>query len=359
MCKKCPELALLVLSLASLPSSFALAQPKDAVQLVGVPQLQESALALGRELMELGFNDTFHDDEDDLHYNETGQHDDDEHHDDEEHHDDDEHQDEEEYASAQDKPWGEVILASLLINLVTLTGVVFITGEFVAKHVFKRPVVHTPQFIAFTHNVVPSFACGALLATTVFLILPESLTLIASHFASADGHDDHGHRSLEEEEEEEEHNDGPVAWRFGTCVIAGFLLPILTTLIFPHSHDVLNEEDSHGTPTEQETEKLQNVPEEAALEQGVEEGHGPSLAEEAGKSRKLTTMVTGSIASNDGSDIIVSTEDKVLAHAVDWPLVTSIMAGDFFHNFAGTFFLPIPLARYVGFSPLTRFAFTV
>ena len=93
-----------------------------------------------------------------------------------------------------------------------------------------------------TQNIIPCFACGALLATNAFLILPESLNMFVAHFSSLgddqDDHDEHDHRGLEEDGHEDHVDyDTDVAWRFGTCLLAGVLLPILTGFLFPHHHE--------------------------------------------------------------------------------------------------------------------------
>ena len=146
---------------------------------------------------------------------------------------------------SDDKPWKEVVLAALFINAATLVGLIFLVGSFASRKILEgrvSPVRRSRQW-KFTHNIVPSFACGALLATTVFLITPESILMLQEfagrHSSSDDGH----HRLLEdmdhtgEEEVVHEDTDVPVAWRFGVCILSGYLLPILASLIFPHHHE--------------------------------------------------------------------------------------------------------------------------
>jgi hypothetical protein len=301
-----------------------------------------------------------HDEEGEDHHDEEGE----DHHDEEgeDHHDDehqDDHDDEHDHGSdaslfmdnhddddSSDKPWGEVIVASILINLVTLVGVIFLTGEVLAKHVFKRDVANSPYYYAFTHNIIPSFACGALLATTLFLVLPESLFLISAHFAGGeedhDEHDDHRHRFMEEEDHDDHGEEGGAIWRFGTCVISGFLLPVLTSMLFPHSHDGLEKEDaSQASPvTVAETDKLTDVPEDVAVEEGAPEedvGTLPAPATTSQLEKRTSNLTAGSATSSDGSDVVVTTDDEPLPYAIDYSLAASIMAGDFFHNFAGTY----------------------
>ena len=168
------------------------------------------------------------------------------------------------HSSDEGKPWAEAIVAALIINLVTLIGVVALVSAYLKNKLNKAQCDEDKKNIAgtknepsllwkFKENIIPSFACGALLATSVFLIIPESLHMLAAYIEAhpdefnleahddGDGHDDHGHRFLDEDphnEDEEGHfdTDIPVAWRFGTCLLGGFLLPLFTTLIIPDHH---------------------------------------------------------------------------------------------------------------------------
>jgi zinc transporter ZupT len=81
----------------------------------------------------------------------------------------------------------------------------------------------------FLYTLIPSFAAGALLATTVFLLLPESILLIAN----ATGAAEHDHRR----HLEEENGEGQLAWKFGASFLGGFLIPIIVGSIFPHAHE--------------------------------------------------------------------------------------------------------------------------
>jgi hypothetical protein len=241
--------------------------------------------------------------------------------------------------TATSKPWGEAILASFLINVVTLVGVFFLSGEFVAKRVFKRDIAQSPYYHAFTRNVIPSFACGALLATTLFLVLPEALHLISAHFMGDEA--SHGHRrSLEEED----HNgEAQATWRFGACVITGFLLPILTDTFFPQHHKPIGSledkqeggKDKDSRRAENETEHLREIPGDGSV---GDEPHNEITSDVLPSDNKVTCDYTNkSVASEeDDADVVVVVGDKVLRHSIDWSLTLSIFAGDFFHNFAGT-----------------------
>lgn len=81
----------------------------------------------------------------------------------------------------------------------------------------------------FLYTLIPSFAAGALLATTVFLLLPESILLIGN----ATGAAEHDHRRHLEEDNAE----SQLAWKFGASFLGGFLIPVIMGSIFPHSHE--------------------------------------------------------------------------------------------------------------------------
>ena len=157
----------------------------------------------------------------------------------------------EEEPEKEGKPWGKVIGSSILINLGTLSGVVLIPcflknskltadpGHADAKAVNRQRLI--------LNIIIPAFATGALLATVLFLILPEAIAMLHASFPEAeDAHAGHDHRFLEDhaghDDEDEEHvGEIPVdaVWRFGAATLGGFMLPILIGLLFPKE---LNEE---------------------------------------------------------------------------------------------------------------------
>ena len=154
-------------------------------------------------------------------------------------------QEEDDHNDDDKKPWGDAIAASLMIQIVTVTGLLLTVGMgyFGKLRGNESELLYTLSF-----KIIPSFACGALLATAVFLVIPESLTLLggghAAHGAEEeDAHDGHDHRfrSLQEEEHEE-HNEAEAAWKFGAALLSGFIFPILLHVFFP-THDHALEED--------------------------------------------------------------------------------------------------------------------
>eukprot|EP00978_Attheya_sp_CCMP212_P029619 scaffold105860_cov35-Attheya_sp.AAC.1 len=199
-----------------------------------------------------------HDDEEEHHEDEKEHHDEDEHH-----HDEEDHQDDE------DKPWVQVILATLLVNCAALVGVVVLIPSIGKVHMFCLPwrtVRSSTEASRAEHKKlirsqivdigIPSFACGALLAATVFLILPESLILIAQGVHGEDEeHEDEEHEDEEHEEEDhrylesedhDDHEEGEGFLKFGVAVMAGFLLTTVFGALFPRAQD--HECDDHCPP---------------------------------------------------------------------------------------------------------------
>ncbi len=198
---------------------------------------------------------------------EEGGHDDHDHDD----HDHDDHDDD------KKKPSGEVIGFTLLVNLITFSGVVFLVSPSIRSGLRHKVVnsmspkadeemhAHAQDPEKNFHEddsnddssghskwldlFVPAFAAGALIATVLFLILPEGLVHINDSF-SDEGHEDH-RRFLEGDGDEHEDHDehaGEIVpdavWRFGTSVMGGFLLPFLFACCLPNvKHDEIESSD--------------------------------------------------------------------------------------------------------------------
>uniref|UniRef100_A0A7S3V8D7 Uncharacterized protein n=1 Tax=Chaetoceros debilis TaxID=122233 RepID=A0A7S3V8D7_9STRA len=188
------------------------------------------------------------------------------------------------------KPWGAVIGFSLVINLATLSGVLFfiplVSKKAMAwvKSCFFKDAVPDPNKAAEEENkeestggipdhahpdhsedkahmldiIIPSFAAGALIATAVFLVIPEAIFLIQKFLnekaESEEDHDDHeGHdhvlRSLEgEEEDAHDEHAGELTpdaiWRFGSSLIGGFMLPLVFAAFSPRKRGGHYDDDS-------------------------------------------------------------------------------------------------------------------
>ena len=185
---------------------------------------------------------------------------------------------EQEKSSNDKKPWGVVIGSTLLVNIITLTGVIFLVPMLTSavRHKTLGNTLHamTSSTVSYTDVFMVSerrravfdicitaFACGALLATTVFLIVPEALILINSDGGGdeegEDSHAGHNHRLLQEEEEDEHEEDDDYSsktWVFGVCLMAGFLFPMFLASFFPHQHqhDLLATQDEREEEEQEE-----------------------------------------------------------------------------------------------------------
>jgi zinc transporter ZupT len=170
---------------------------------------------------------------------------------------------------------------------------------FVPASIFgKRASAETKDFVF--HIMIPSFACGALLATTVFLLIPEALVLLSG--GHEEEHDDE-HRFLEGEEEEE--GEGEATWKFGISVLAGYFIPFIFSGFFPHSHVP---EDVLDCPAELE----HAIPVEIVADEKIDDSKRTDVDKE---------------------------EQFAYETAPDYRLAASILAGDFFHNFADGVFI--------------------
>jgi zinc transporter ZupT len=93
-----------------------------------------------------------------------------------------------------DKPWGEVVGASVIVNLMTLVGVIFLVPA-----IRKFAVENAAQ----VNCVVSGFAAGALIACAFFLLLFEATHLVATGWKK----------------------EVEILWRWGTAILGGYMLP--------------------------------------------------------------------------------------------------------------------------------------
>lgn len=161
-----------------------------------------------------------------------------------------------------DKPWGKVLGGTILINMITLVGVVFLVPAFSRQMMHKISAAFfwraDKEAHAHAHIIhvcseeqavedggyveghskmldifIPSFAAGALFATVVFLVIPESIMLLNAGVATHD-EDAPAEEGDDHDEELAELATGAI-WRFGTGILSGFLLPVALGAIFPRS----------------------------------------------------------------------------------------------------------------------------
>jgi zinc transporter ZupT len=258
-----------------------------------------------------------------------------------------------------DKPWGDVIAGSLLIMLVTFSGVI-LTSTVGCLHRMRKDKGDLTEFWSLMHRIaIPSFAGGALLATVVFLLIPEAFELL--------------------EHSTEEHTS-EAQWRFGVSLLCGFLFPVLLGTIFP-SPDTSACEKRLNPETDEEGSALSESAVEAVLLESEQEEEGEAVPEADTRtgpppvlvrSGSLTvTMEEGCDAGEcechhpRGNEHVAGYDEEALVDkdqqsrksegplakvatgtsqhhqgsSINWGLATSILVGDGFHNFTDGIFL--------------------
>ena len=136
------------------------------------------------------------------------------------HHDDDE----------EGKPWGKALGASVLINLVTLTGLILVV-PFVSTALKKAD----PTFV---YASFASFAAGAILACAFFLLLFEATHLIADGWA----------------EETDQ------IWRWGTMILLGLILPVIVETAIGHIKPAEKDASESNKDVENEENYIDDAP---------------------------------------------------------------------------------------------------
>eukprot|EP00592_Proboscia_alata_P006810 CAMPEP_0194356678 /NCGR_PEP_ID=MMETSP0174-20130528/4271_1 /TAXON_ID=216777 /ORGANISM="Proboscia alata, Strain PI-D3" /LENGTH=407 /DNA_ID=CAMNT_0039126371 /DNA_START=229 /DNA_END=1452 /DNA_ORIENTATION=+ len=232
-------------------------------------------------------------------------------------------------SESNDKPYGLVFGATLLVNLAALIGVIFLIPA--AQEMKKNTIA------------VQSFAAGALIAAACFLILPESGALLMVT-ESAEEHADH--RSLEGDDEREEAH-GEISWKFGISILGGFILPSVIALFFDKSGKDAGGLENHAAETtghlEGSTKKTVNVQTGVTLSDEGKDLEKSSETSKESSTEKPGNVQTGVTLSDEGTDLEKSSETSKddMIRAINYNLCASILLGDGFHNFVDGVFIGI------------------
>jgi zinc transporter ZupT len=279
-----------------------------------------------------------------------------------------------------DKPWGDVIAGSLIINLVTFSGVILTSTVSCFNRIRGTSKGDAAAFWSMMHRIaIPSFAGGALLATVVFLLIPEAFELLQH---AAEEKADHSTEVYVEGEETHE-NEGGAQWRFGVALLCGFLFPILVGTVFPSPDTSACEKCLNEQKSEEKSASSLSAVELALLEseRGEDEDRAdPEAVTRTGSPPVLVRFESLTLTIDDGCDSgechhhhenehvagdnkeagVVNDHQRPQSQKVEeplakedaaatfkhhqgssinWGLATSILLGDGFHNFTDGIFL--------------------
>lgn len=189
-------------------------------------------------------------------------------------------------------PWGAAMGAAILVNLVTLVGVIFLVPVFA-----KAAKDYAAQF----EGLMSGFAAGALMACAFFLLLYEATHLIAVGY----------------KEEVEQ------IWRWGIMILAGFLLPGLVDLV------------------------LEAIPWAKIQEPGVAEveGNDQKAPPFSARARLIGGVLIGDFFHNLCDGFFVGAAFKGCGNSFGWTVAGSTIAHEIAQEFADYFILTGDVAK--------------
>lgn len=227
--------------------------------------------------------------------------------------------------------------ACFIVQLVTFSGIFAAAG--VSSFARLRNMNGQGLWKTIQEKIIPSFAAGALLATVVFLMLPEGMVLLSGGHDDhdddhADDHDDHDHLLRRLATEEDNHDDDGMkesefAWKFGAYLLSGILVPILLSSVFPGPDKIMNDCG------------------ECQDEKALADIHELSLNDHDGEDAKSANHTTSEGCEQadceEEGDRVVSAPaipaSLTLHTSKNYALAASILLGDFVHNFADGVFI--------------------
>ncbi|CAD7962700.1 unnamed protein product [Amoebophrya sp. A120] len=195
------------------------------------------------------------------------------------------------------KPWGEVLLACLTVNLIAFTGVLVVAATMVCKKGEENMTDFAKAHAEKTRQASwiagsSAFAAGALLAAAAYFMWFEATHLITDGMTDAE--------------------ESTIVFLWGTAILFGFLVPPAISVLFQFILPQKDEGDSVvGTPT--------NKVATAGELEGVADG--------AVAAKKTDVVIEENI------------KDEPLLKKLSSTLLVSVLLGDFFHNFADGVFI--------------------
>jgi zinc transporter ZupT len=183
----------------------------------------------------------------------------------------------------KDKPWGATILSAVLVNLVTLIGVILVIP--CSKRLLET---YFDQFI----GIVSGFAAGAILACAFFLLLFEATHLIATYWTAP------------------EYEEVDVTWRWGTMILAGFVLP---GFVDAGASLVVRKKPAAAPPASGEGDNAENA----------EKGEKAELASTNSKARVIAGVLIGDFFHNLCDGFFLGAGFKGCGNSFGWGIALS------------------------------------